>query len=137
MHPEGIKGAQAVAAAIFMARQGGGKEEIKEYVEARFAYNLGQALDEIRLQCRFDETCQGSVPQAIIAFLESEDFEDGVRKTISIGGGTAIPSPALPAGSPRHTTGRCRYLSKKRCGRYCPPLCWKWLRTSRRLTRVK
>lgn len=85
-HPEGIKGAQAVAAVILMARQGGSKEEIKEYVEAQFAYNLGQTLDEIRPQYRFDETCQGSVPQAIIAFLESEDFEDAVRKAVSIGG---------------------------------------------------
>ncbi|NLA04674.1 MAG: ADP-ribosylglycohydrolase family protein [Firmicutes bacterium] len=85
-HPEGIKGAQAVAAAIFMAREGSGKKEIREYVEGRFGYNLGQTLDEIRPHYRFDETCQGSVPQAIIAFLESQDFEDAVRKAVSIGG---------------------------------------------------
>ena len=85
-HPEGIKGAQAVAAAILMARQGGSKEEIRGYVEAQFAYNLGQTLEEIRPHYRFDETCQGSVPQTIIAFLESEDFEDAVRKAVSIGG---------------------------------------------------
>ncbi len=85
-HPEGIKGAQAVAAAIFMARQGGGKDEIKDYVVAKFAYNLEQTLDQIRPHYRFDETCQGSVPQAIVAFLESEDYEDAVRKAVSIGG---------------------------------------------------
>lgn len=85
-HPEGIKGAQAVAAAIFMARQGSGKDEIKDYVVAKFAYNLEQTLDQIRPHYRFDETCQGSVPQTIVAFLESEDYEDAVRRAVSIGG---------------------------------------------------
>lgn len=85
-HPEGIKGAQAVAASIFLAREGESKGKIKEYVEGNFGYNLHQTLDEIRPDYTFNETCQGSVPQSIIAFLESETFEDAIRKAISIGG---------------------------------------------------
>ncbi len=85
-HPEGIKGAQVTAAAIFLARQGAGKEEIKQYITECFGYNLEQSLDEIRPHYSFDATCQGSVPQAVRAFLESSDYEDAVRKAISIGG---------------------------------------------------
>jgi len=85
-HPEGIKGAQAVAAAIFLARTGKTQAQIKEYVEATFGYDLSKSLDEIRPGYYFDETCQGSVPQAIIAFLESTGFEDAIRKAVSIGG---------------------------------------------------
>jgi ADP-ribosylglycohydrolase len=85
-HPEGIKGAQAIAAAIFLARSGNSKEQIREYVEESFGYDLHQTLDEIRPWYRFDETCQGSVPQSIIAFLESNDYEDAVRKAVSLGG---------------------------------------------------
>jgi ADP-ribosylglycohydrolase len=85
-HREGIKGAQAIAASIFLARSGENKEAIRKYVEDKFDYNLHQALDEIRPEYHFDETCQGSVPQAIIAFLESNDYEDAVRKVISLGG---------------------------------------------------
>jgi len=85
-HPEGIKGAQAVAAAVFLAGKGASKEELKEYISRTFAYNLEQTLEEIRPHYRFDVSCQGSVPQSIIAFLESEDFEDAVRKAVSLGG---------------------------------------------------
>ena len=85
-HPEGIKGARAIATAIFLARTGKNKEEIAEYITVQFGYNLHQTLDEIRPWYRFDETCQGSVPQAIVAFLESNDYEDAVRKAISLGG---------------------------------------------------
>jgi ADP-ribosylglycohydrolase len=85
-HPEGVKGAQAIAAAIFLARSGESKDRTREYVEESFGYNLHQTLDEIRPWYRFDETCQGSVPQAIIAFLESSDYEDAVRKAVSLGG---------------------------------------------------
>ena len=70
-HPEGIKGAQATAAAIFMARTGESKEEIKSYIETTFGYNLSRTCDEIRPNYQFDVTCQGSVPESIIAFLES------------------------------------------------------------------
>lgn len=85
-HPEGIKGAQSVASAIYLARTGSSKQQIKEYIENSFSYNLSETLDRIRPHYRFDETCQGSVPQAIIAFLESDDYEDAVRKAVSIGG---------------------------------------------------
>ena len=85
-HPEGIKGAQAIAGSIFLAKLGESKDKIREYVEASFAYDLHQTLDEIRPPYQFDETCQGSVPQAIIAFLESSDYEDAVRKAVSLGG---------------------------------------------------
>ena len=85
-HPEGMKGAQAVAAAIFLARKRESRSKIREFIEKDFGYNLHQTLEEIRPHYCFDETCEGSVPQAIIAFLESDSFEDAVRKAISLGG---------------------------------------------------
>lgn len=85
-HPEGIKGAQATAAAIYLARMGESKQAIKEYVEREFHYNLHRSLDDIRPGYTFDESCQGTVPEAITAFLESDDFEDAIRKAISLGG---------------------------------------------------
>ena len=85
-HPEGIKGAQATASSIFLARRGATKEEIKTYVENNFKYDLNESLDQIRLYYKHDQTCPGSVPQAITAFLESNDYEDAIRKAISIGG---------------------------------------------------
>ena len=85
-HPEGVKGAQAIAASIFLARSGEHKSKIQEYIEEHFGYNLHQTIDEIRPSYHFDETCQGSVPQAIIAFLESDSYEDAVRKAVSLGG---------------------------------------------------
>ncbi len=85
-HPEGVKGAQAIAAAIFWARNGASKITIKEYITTTFGYDLNRTLDEIRPTYRFDVSCQGSVPEAIIAFLESTDFEDAIRSAISLGG---------------------------------------------------
>lgn len=85
-HAEGIKGAQATAFAIFLARQGSSKEEIKSSIATSFQYDLTRSLDEIRPKYVFDESCQGSVPQAITAFLESDNFEDAVRKAVSLGG---------------------------------------------------
>ncbi|MGD2186176.1 MAG: ADP-ribosylglycohydrolase family protein [Desulfobacterales bacterium] len=85
-HPEGIKGAQATALAIFLARQGVAKEEIRMQIWHRFDYNLNRKLAEIRPDYFFDISCQGSVPESIIAFLESNDFEDAVRLAISLGG---------------------------------------------------
>ncbi len=85
-HPEGIKGAQATALAIYLARQGVGKEEIRKQICHRFDYNLNRSLAEIRPHYSFDVSCQGSVPQSIMAFLESDDFEDAVRLAISLGG---------------------------------------------------
>lgn len=102
-HPEGVKGAMATADAIFLCRfyYGGYcieyeqpikdnslecKRRIKDYIEKEYGYNLSQTLDEIRPNYRFNETCQETVPQAIIAFLESRDFEDAIRNAISLGG---------------------------------------------------
>lgn len=85
-HPEGIKGAQAVAWAVWAARQGASKSEIKETIEHIFGYDLSFTLDEIRPTYEFDVSCQGSVPQAIAAFLESDGFENAIRLAISIGG---------------------------------------------------
>jgi len=85
-HPEGVKGAEAVASAIFLARTGASKEEIKEYVVNEFAYDLYRTCDEIRPDYEFDVSCQGSVPEAIIAFLEGKDFEDVIRNAVSLGG---------------------------------------------------
>ncbi len=85
-HPEGIKGAQAVAAAIYLARKGSSKDEIKSYIEEQFNYDLSSNINAIRENYGFEISCQKSVPQAIIAFLESIDFEDAVRNAVSLGG---------------------------------------------------
>ena len=85
-HPEGIKGAESVAAAIFMARTGSGKEEIRAYVTREFGYDLTRTCDEIRPFYRHDESCQKTVPEAFTAFLEGTDFEDVIRTAVSLGG---------------------------------------------------
>jgi ADP-ribosylglycohydrolase len=85
-HPEGIKGAQAAAAAVFLARTGKSKDAIKQFIVDTFGYDLDRTIDEIRPTYKFDVSCQGSVPEAIIAFLESSDYEDAVRLAVSIGG---------------------------------------------------
>jgi ADP-ribosylglycohydrolase len=85
-HPEGIKGAQAVASAIFLARNGKNKDEIKQFITRTFDYNLERKIDEIRPEYDFDVSCQGSVSEAIIAFLESTDYENAIRLAVSIGG---------------------------------------------------
>ena len=85
-HPEGIKGAQAVATAIYKARTGASKQDIREFIAKRYGYDLSRALDQIRPTYRFDVSCQGSVPEAVTAFLESANFEDAIRKAVSIGG---------------------------------------------------
>jgi ADP-ribosylglycohydrolase len=85
-HPEGIKGAQAVALSIFLARKGKNKTEIKTLIEKDFGYNLSRTYQDIQSDYSFDVSCQGSVPEAIIAFLASNDFEDSIRKAIALGG---------------------------------------------------
>jgi ADP-ribosylglycohydrolase len=85
-HPEGIKGAQAVATAVFLARTGAAKREIREQVTRRFGYDLDRRVDAIRPGYRFDVSCPGSVPEALLAFLEATDFEDAVRTAVSLGG---------------------------------------------------
>lgn len=85
-HPEGIKGAQATASAIFLSRTNNTKKEIKEFVEKNFHYNLDFDLEDLRNNYRFNESCQDTVPQAIFTFLISDNFEDSIRKAIYIGG---------------------------------------------------
>lgn len=85
-HPEGIKGAQAIASAIFLARQHTPKEDMRTYIEQTFGYGLSRTCDDIRPDYEFDETCQGSCPEAIIAFFDSHDFESAIRLAISLGG---------------------------------------------------
>ena len=85
-HPEGIKGAESVAAAIFMAGNRSTKEEIKNYIIKEFGYDLSRTCDEIRPSYYHVESCQETVPEAITAFLEGEDFEDVIRTAVSLGG---------------------------------------------------
>ena len=85
-HPEGIKGAQATALAIHLARGGADKEGIRKEISARFGYDLDRTVDRIRPGYHFDETCQGTVPEAIVCFLDSGSYEDAVRNAVSLGG---------------------------------------------------
>ncbi len=85
-HPEGIKGAQATAASIFLARSGKTKDEIRDYIEQEFGYDLHQPYDEIKKTYHFEASCQETVPQSIIAFLESKNYQDALRLTIALGG---------------------------------------------------
>lgn len=85
-HPEGIKGAQATALAIFLARCGEDKETIRSQIAERFSYDLFRRVDDIRAGYSFDVSCQGSVPESIIAFLDANDYETTVKNAISLGG---------------------------------------------------
>ncbi|WP_348689880.1 ADP-ribosylglycohydrolase family protein [Paramuribaculum intestinale] len=115
-HPAGIAGAQAVAAAIWMARRGASKGEIRDYIQWHFNYDLTRTIEEIRPDYRWDVSCQGSVPESIIAFLDGRDFEDTVRLAVSLGGDT--DTMACIAGSiaacvypiPREIALRCEEI---------------------------
>ena len=85
-HPEGIKGAEATALAIFMARKGATKEQIRERISKDFAYDLSRTVDEIRPSYKFEVSCQKSVPESIICFLDADSFEDCIRNCVSLGG---------------------------------------------------
>jgi len=85
-HPEGIKGAQATVAAMFLARTKRSKADIQEYITVKFGYDLSRTVDEIRPTYSFNETCQQTVPQAIRAFIDSTDYENAIRLAISLGG---------------------------------------------------
>ena len=118
-HPEGIKGAQATACAIYLARNRSSKEEIKTYIEKEFHYDLNRTLNEIRPGYHMDETCQKTVPEAIIAFLEARDFEDAIRNAVSLGGDTdtlgAITGSIAEAyyGIPEWLIAECRHRINK------------------------
>lgn len=113
-HPEGIKGAEATASAIFLARTGHSKEEIRDYITKTFDYDLSCTCDEIRPTYSHDESCQGTVPEAITAFLEGIDFEDVIRTAVSLGGDcdtlTCIAGSMGEAffGVPEHLKDECR-----------------------------
>ena len=85
-HPEGIKGAQAVASSIFMGRHGATKQDISRFIERQFGYDLHRTCDEIRPYYRYESSCMETVPQAIVAFIDSNDFESAVRLSVSLGG---------------------------------------------------
>ena len=85
-HPEGVKGAQAAALAVFLARKGEDKGTIRRNLAAQFTYDLDRTVEEIRAEYTFDVTCQGSVPESIIAFLEANDYTSAVKNAISLGG---------------------------------------------------
>lgn len=85
-HPEGIKGGQVTASAVYLARTGAGKDAIRQYITDNFQYDLSRTCNQIRPDYKFDSSCQGSVPQAITAFLESDSFENAIRLAISLGG---------------------------------------------------
>ena len=113
-HPEGIKGAEATASAIFLARTGSGKDEIKGFVVREFGYDLSRTCDEIRPHYHHVESCQETVPEAITAFLEGTDFEDVIRTAVSLGGDcdtlTCIAGSIAEAfyGVPHAMTAECR-----------------------------
>jgi ADP-ribosylglycohydrolase len=85
-HPEGVKGAQAVALSVFLARSGANKQQIKHEMTERFRYDMNRLLDHIRPRYQFDVSCPGSVPESLIAFIESVDYEDAIRNAVSLGG---------------------------------------------------
>ena len=113
-HPDAVTGAEAVAAAIFLARTGHSKEHIKQYIIEQFHYDLSRCCDEIRPGYRHDVSCRGTVPEAITAFLEGRDFEDVSRTAVSLGGDcdtlTCIAGSMAEAfyGVPRHLKEQCR-----------------------------
>ena len=112
-HPEGVKGAQATAAAVFLARTGKSREDIRDYVEKRFGYDLHRSWAYWHPLYDWDSSCQGTVPQALICFLESTDFEDAIRKAVSLGGDsdtlaciTGGVAEAFYGGIPDHIAAR-------------------------------
>ena len=107
-HPEGIKGARATTHAIWLAYQGENVITIRETITAEYGYNLTQTVDDIRPNYSFDETCQGTVPQAITCALESDSFEDAVRNAISLGGDSdTLGAIAGPIAEALHGIPRC------------------------------
>jgi ADP-ribosylglycohydrolase len=120
-HPEGIRGAQATAAAIYLARRVQNKDEIRRTLESQFGYDLGARLEQIRPTYGFDETCQGTVPQALAAFFESTSYEDAIRNAVSLGGDadtlacvTGGIAEAYYGGVPQHLAAPVRAMLDKR-----------------------
>jgi ADP-ribosylglycohydrolase len=116
-HPEGVKGAQATALAVYLARQNVDKDEIRFELQSRFGYDLKRHIDQIRPGYSFDVSCQGSVPEALLSFLEASDYEDAIRNAISLGGDSdtlaciagAVAAPFY-GGVPTHIEEQTRKL---------------------------
>lgn len=119
-HPEGIKGAEAVASAIYLARTGSTKTEIKTYIEDNFGYDLSRTCNEIRPSYKFEGSCQKSIPEAIVAFLESDGFVDAIRTAVSLGGDT--DTQAAIAGSIAEGYYGVPEQLKAKCREYLPEL---------------
>ncbi len=115
-HAEGVKGAQAIAACVFLCKEGKSKQEIKQYVEKTFFFNLDRTIEEIRPRYEFDVSCQGSVPESIIAFLEGNSFEEVIRLAISLGGDA--DTQACMAGA----IAACRYSIPNNIAERCNSL---------------
>lgn len=120
-HPEGIRGAQATASAIFLARQGKEKREIRQYMENIYGYDLSRTLDEIRPSYCFTESCQQTVPEALTAFLESADFEDALRNAISLGGDSDTLA-AITCSIAEGAYGVPAHIEREALGRLTPEL---------------
>ena len=121
-HPEGIKGAQATALAVFLARTGAGKEGIRRRIGGQFGYDLQRSVDQIRPACRFEVSCQKSVPEAIVAFLDSESYEDAVRNAVSLGGATDTQACISGAIAEAYFGGVPGDIQKEALKRLTPPL---------------
>ena len=112
-HPEGIKGAQATAAAIFLARSGKTKEEIRDYIERTYGYDLHKDWEYWHPIYDWEDSCQGTVPQAIIAFLDSDSFEDAIRKAVSLGGDSDTLACITGGIAEAYYKGVPRYIAEK------------------------
>jgi len=117
-HPEGIKGAQAAALSVFLARTTRDKGLIRKEIAARFGYDLDRTVDGIRPSYGFDVSCQGTVPEAIISFLEAGGYEDAVRNAVSLGGDSDTLA-CITGALPRPVTALLRPISRKRSGQSC------------------
>lgn len=124
-HPEGIKGAQAVVSAVWMAKQGYTKDEIRDYITEKFHYDLTRNVDEIRPIYQWVASCQGSVPESIICFLEGKDFEDVVRLAISLGGDA--DTMACIAGSIAACVYPIPTWIENECKKILPPLLYNYM----------
>lgn len=124
-HPEGIKGAKAVASAIYLAKIGVSKKDIKKYISKRYRYDLSRTCDEIRPTYEFNETCQDTIPQAITAFLESRNFKDSIRLVVSLGGDS--DTLATITGSIAEAYYGIPKRIKRKCNKFLPDTIRLWV----------